>query len=324
MGEALEIVKALVSPVEKLLEIAKSGVGTLYEPRRIRKRAEAKVYEINEISEALRNNSDIILSYGDGTVLASTPELEEFAKRTKHRLAYQELRKQANIEAVVDNAYDELEQEREVSTDPVDTDWTLRFFNCVEDISNEKMQLLWGKLLAGETKQPGRFSLRTLETLKSLSQKEAQIFRVICAYTIIHENAFNLPTHGELFADTPIDYADIMTLGEAGLLNFQDVNYHFRISPLNCEAVTIGNVQITLNNASDRQITLNCDVYSLTTAGMELFDIVNNGEDEEKQDVDFINAYAVAWIVETLKDNGIEEGKYSISRDGRQFSIYIQ
>ncbi len=324
MGQALEIAKTLVSPIEKLFEITKSGVGTLYEPRRIRKKAEAKAYEINAVAEALRNNRDVLLTYDDGIVLANNPEFEAFAKRTEHRLAYQELRKQANIEAVVDNAYDELERNEEISSAPVDTDWTIRFFNCIEDVSNEKMQLLWGKLLAGEARKPGSFSLRTLETLKSLSQREAQIFCLICAFTIIHQDTFNLPTRGELFADTPIDYADIMTLGEAGLVNFQNVVYTIHLPPKENMIITIGNEQISLNNASANEITFNWEVYSLTTAGMELFDIVSNIESGENQNDDFVRAYAFAWLVEMLKDNGIRDGEYSISKDDQLLSVYIK
>ncbi len=324
MGQVLEIAKTLVSPVEKLLEITKSGVGTLYEPRRIRKKAEAKAYEISVIAEALRNNLDVILTYDDGIVLANDPEFKAFAKRTEHRLAYQELRKQANIEAVVDNAYDELKWNEEISATPVDEDWTIRFFNCIEDVSNEKMQLLWGKLLAGEARQPGSFSLRTLETLKSLSQKEAQIFCMICALTIIHQNAFNLPTNGELFTDTPIDYEDIMTLGEAGLVNFQNVLYNIHLPAGESTVFNVGNEQISLNNASADEITFNCEVYSLTTAGIELFDIVSSGRDGKAKNDDFVHVYAFAWIVRMLKDNGITEEKYSISKEDQMVSVYIR
>jgi uncharacterized repeat protein (TIGR03899 family) len=39
------------------------------------------------------------------------------------------------------------------------------------------MQELWGKIFAVETARPGSFSLKTLVTLKQLTQKDAQIFR---------------------------------------------------------------------------------------------------------------------------------------------------
>jgi hypothetical protein len=49
-------------------------------------------------------------------------------------------------------ATEELKKENDVSDTPVDEDWIVRFFNVVEDISDEMMQQLWGRILAGEVK----------------------------------------------------------------------------------------------------------------------------------------------------------------------------
>ena len=40
-------------------------------------------------------------------------------------------------------------------------------------MSSEELQTLWGRVLAGEIKSPGTFSLRTLEFLKNTSHEEA-------------------------------------------------------------------------------------------------------------------------------------------------------
>ena len=61
----------------------------------------------------------------------------------------------------------------------MDKDWFTRYFNIVQDISNEDIQDLWAKLLAGEIKQPGSFSYRTLETLKNMTTDEAELFTKI-------------------------------------------------------------------------------------------------------------------------------------------------
>ena len=74
-----------------------------------------------------------------------------------------------NIDNVTQIAAEQLSQEDFVSEEPVEEDWTTRFFNIVEDISDEEMQRLWGKILAGEVKQPKSYSLRTLELLKKIN-----------------------------------------------------------------------------------------------------------------------------------------------------------
>jgi len=39
------------------------------------------------------------------------------------------------------------------------------------------MQILWGKILAEEVKNPNSFSLRTLSILKNISNTDAKIFQ---------------------------------------------------------------------------------------------------------------------------------------------------
>ena len=114
------IVKVLNAlPTTKLIDTVSSGLGKAFEPRYIKKMAEARAYEINTIGEALRNNSDVIVVYENGNVIANTPEFEDFVKRTEHRLAHQELQKQYNIESVIGNAYIELETKETVSEETV-------------------------------------------------------------------------------------------------------------------------------------------------------------------------------------------------------------
>jgi hypothetical protein len=60
-----------------------------------------------------------------------------------------------------------------------DADWVARFFGVVQDVSAEEMQALWGKILAGEIRHPGRLSLRTLDILRNLTTAEAKVFTSI-------------------------------------------------------------------------------------------------------------------------------------------------
>lgn len=57
-----------------------------------------------------------------------------------------------------------------------DFDWFVRFFEACSNISNEQMQELWARVLAGEVNNPGTFSLRTVETLNRMTYNEAIAF----------------------------------------------------------------------------------------------------------------------------------------------------
>ena len=91
--EVTEIVQALVSPAEKLIDAVSRAIGKAYEPKHTRKMADAKAYELNVIAETVRNNSDVPIVYDSTGVSIDTSNYEEIAKRASSRLAYQEIAK---------------------------------------------------------------------------------------------------------------------------------------------------------------------------------------------------------------------------------------
>lgn len=70
-------------------------------------------------------------------------------------------------------------------------DWFIRFFEDCGNISDEQMQELWAKVLAGETAQPGTYSLRILDVLRNLSKDEAEALQTLASYAI--------PVHGQYY-----------------------------------------------------------------------------------------------------------------------------
>lgn len=303
MKEVLDIVKALVSPIEKLIDTTRKGVGVLYEPRHKRKMADAAAYEINTIGEALRNNSDVIVKYNDGSIDANIPEFKEFVKRTQHRFNYQELQKQYNIECVVDNAYDELESEENVSSEDVDADWINRFFNSVGDISNKQMQLLWGKILANEIKKPHSFSLRTLEVVKNLTQNEASLFFDVVPFILQcagdESKCFDdyfLPSEDSILQKCGISFSQILVLNESGII-FENglIGIGLKICVGETEYIYGANKKISFYNSGTTKEDISHPAYILTESGKELFPIVKKMQTMSPPDWyvhDFLNSIA--------------------------------
>lgn len=62
----------------------------------------------------------------------------------------------------------------------VDEDWLNVFERYAEDASTERMQNLWGRVLAGELRKPGRYSTRTLRFLSEFSQSDGLMFAELC------------------------------------------------------------------------------------------------------------------------------------------------
>jgi len=275
-GIEIHDVLGLSQPLTKLVETIDHAIGKYYEPIGVKRMAKAKAVEFQTISEAINNNINLPSVYSAGDITIDTQNYDELIKRASSRLLFQEVRKQQNIEAIVDIAYSELEKEQSVTVEPVDLDWTIRFFNSVEDVSNEDMQKLWGKVLAGEIKQPRSFSLRTLEKIKNLSQYEAELFQELsnyCFYGI--GGGIMLPYFRE--SNNKFNYSNIMRMQDCGLIN-DSLGIVYDKNDNDSE-IFIHNKSIVVC-IQPTNIEIKPTVHPLTDAGVELFKIIDKTHDD--------------------------------------------
>lgn len=196
-----ETAKALSAPLTKLIEVVSAGCGRLYGPTDIRRRARAQ---------------------GDALVIMEEAEerRSEVARRAAIRLLDVAERQQRNIDAIVENA--RLRLPNEVSSASVDADWAARFFGDAQNVSNERMRVLWGRLLAGEVTRPGSFSARTLTVVRDLSPSEAERFNELCMRCVRVNGRWSPVFHSLLRVEKyGFQTADILQLQAAGLLTMQ-------------------------------------------------------------------------------------------------------
>jgi hypothetical protein len=90
----------------------------------------------------------------------------------------EEKRKIENRAAVVQVAVDQINNESakpgsEDAKADVDDDWLNLFARLAEDKSSDELKGLFGRILAGEIRSPGAFSLRTIQFLSTLSKEDA-------------------------------------------------------------------------------------------------------------------------------------------------------
>lgn len=270
---ATEIVQAVVSPAEKLIEAVSGAIGKAYEPRHVRKMAEAKAYELKLIADTVRNNSDVPIVYDSTGVSIDTSNYEEIAKRASSRLAFQEITKQQNIEAVVDRAYDELSGEESAYSEPVSQDWMSRFFNSVEDISNEKMQEIWGHILAGEIRSPNTYTYRTLECLRNITQQEAEVFLRVTALALRSSVTYFIMTDNDLLNKYNVYFSDVLKLEECGLMNAQTLSLTLAPSTeqsLIFNSKYIGIIREEKPNAQKIELS----IFAFTGSGIQLMNAI--------------------------------------------------
>ncbi|MVN79310.1 DUF2806 domain-containing protein [Hymenobacter sp. HMF4947] len=163
-----------------------------------------------------------IVEGGISAQLAGTsPETRDLHERALRRMMYENAMQQLNRETVVAHAAAELVNDEQVSDEPVEPDWMTRILRVVQDVSSEEMQVIFGKILAGEIRRPGTFSPRTIDFLATMTKKEAKIFQELCSFIWTKNEGlslvlFSLKDEGY---DVPVpSYHDLKHLEDIGLI----------------------------------------------------------------------------------------------------------
>lgn len=228
-----------VPPLEKLIDYTASGIGSIahsiltpyLKPWQAKQQAQAEAIAAQGHAHALLTESDAqatarkMLVSEDADV---TGELT-IAEAVTQRIQYQERKRLLNVQSVVAQAADELGDALVEDNEP-DHDWTARFFNDVQDVSSEQMQLLWARVLAGEVRRRGSTTLRTLGILRNLDQATADYFRTLCSLCLFYYTPDSgiavdarvcalggNPAHNCL-ADYGLDFDALNRLNEHGLI----------------------------------------------------------------------------------------------------------
>lgn len=264
-------------PLEKLMEVVSKGIGTLYNPRKIRKEADAQAYAIR------------VLERAKAEVGAETSLIEaETASRISQRIVAKEVRRQENIDTVVEMAAKNLEG-KEVSDTPVEEDWASRFFDIVQDVSKVELKELWAKILAKEIERPSSYSLRTLEVIRNISNEEAILFAKFSGLVFEQEEYAFIYNDDRVLRKHGLNYYYLSKLIEAGLIQTgENVTNTFPSSgdTTHTHVFICGNKYIELTTMpGTSRIVL--PIYILTQPGRELLELT-----EHKDNMSYLKDFA--------------------------------
>ena len=191
----------LAKPVTTLIEKCASGAAVIYEPVAIRKKAQAEA---------------------DAKIIAARANLELSAleDRALERSIKQEARKQQNYENIIEKTLPLITDE--AKPEGIDDDWLAYFFESCSTVSDEKMQSLWARLLAGEVEKTGSFSKRTVDFISKMSFEEAALFNDLCQFGVFVDGnllLFVRPYKDNKLFETSINYSALMSLEAIGLVS---------------------------------------------------------------------------------------------------------
>lgn len=305
-GIEISDVFGLKEPLIKLIDCVSVGIGKVYEPTYIKRMAKAKKEEIAIIGEAITNNINLPAKYEEGKISIDTTNADELIKRTGNRLLYKELRKQQNIESVIAETYNLLDEEENVAKEPVNQDWLYKFFDTAGEISDEFMQKLWSKILAGEIKKPNTYTLRTLETLKNITKEEANLFNNLIKFVFFHNNDPIIYNDTKLLAKYGMNFNKLLKIEDCGLINLNGfVNLDFD----DVDNYLTNNKIILLIEGK-----IQLGIYTLTESGKQIVNLIkDNIEFDEKYFIEFCknikdknkNKKFKAYKIEKIEDKSI-------------------
>lgn len=314
-------------PGEKLViklweTLTDKGIGNLLKPWQIRREGRASTdvrrEELLALAQAerdvaaIRSGEKLLLPTGElvdrlahpaPEVHAVAPEVRPFALpyvavTAEQNARVEAVRQEVSVAKAVLHAEHELKGDAAVPPErKPDDDWLLRWRECAAGVSSEELQLIWGKVLAGEVKAPGRFSLRTLEFLRNLSQAEAQAIERISPFVVA---SFVFRDDDPLLESEGIKFADLLALQELGVLAGVDglglqVTISSDIATSFRRALT-SHGAVLLVTAADAEKTIKLKACKVTTIGGQVLRLGHFSP----------NAKMLESIAATIKEQGFE------------------
>lgn len=181
--------------VGAIAKLAQYTIGLLADPLLATWRAKREV-EANRIRAKGQAEDMEILAVGEARAELAGRAVRELAEDSQGVAALIEVEIDRRVESVFQKRVNNLAQivaraERALPPGDVpdvepDMAWTSSFSEAAQHISDEDMQELWAKVLAGEVARPGSTSLRTMSVLRNLDQPTARRFKRLCSMALSH------------------------------------------------------------------------------------------------------------------------------------------
>jgi hypothetical protein len=276
LGNALGgVPKALVPSTLKALDRLVGGAIDI--PAAWLAQKKAKIDAQTEAFKAV----ETAIAKAAATEAGADPEIVSRAVEVLVRKSYRE---QRNREAVAAATVKELaaakapgepKEEPKEPPPPPDEEWLNVFEQYAERASTERTQRLWGRVLAGEIRRPGHYSMRTLRFLSEFSQQDAVKFAEFA------QSAFGDCAPMELVkAPEDRDIRPLAHLEAAGLIHGATIagglELTLTLSDSGLGVLSEGNLGIILRGEPKSKITDR--VAGLTPLGQELLSLVERNK----------------------------------------------
>ena len=281
--------------VIRLWETVERAGGSIVAPWRMRRegiarievrRAEALVLaqterDISDIRTGKRTlaETELAITFGTAKPADSGPmdshlRVGDVGVRVSEQLVLEKIRTEVNVAKALKRAEDTLVDDYASPSDrQVDPDWFFRWREAAGRVTNEDLQGLWGRLLAGELKNPSSYSLRLVQFLANITTAEAGEIAALAPYVlggIVYRDDTSVNE-----ASSPLSFGSLMRMQELGLVAGAEalgLTQNFKSTREDQFACALlAHSRCLLFAAPDPALTLELPAYLLTTLGKQVF-----------------------------------------------------
>lgn len=153
-------------------------------------------------------------------------------------------------------------QSETVSEECINPCWIARYFDCVKNICDKDLRILWSKLLIQELKQPNTIFLRTLDVFHRADKFEIEWFYEITKFVLDKTCIPEFVITGNQF----YKFNKFQTLIDAGFINASMGSIAYPEST----TIHLASAEIKIDILNP---PLGMNIYTLTDAGMQIFDL---------------------------------------------------
>jgi hypothetical protein len=244
----------LSKPADTLIKKISNAVGGIFAPHQIKRLAKAEA---------------------EAAIIKAQTEIQitDLHRRAMHRFVEEEAKKQEAIEAIASKAIPHLSESSDAAK--MADDWVTNFFDKSRIVSDDDMQNIWARVLAGEANRPGSYSKRTVNLLGDLDKSDAELFVKLCAFAwhlgLIIPLVFE--TEDDIYEKNGITFSALTHLESIGLVRFENLTgFRSKGLPKTFSVFYYGS-PLQLEMPKDSNNELNIGKVLLTKAGQELASI---------------------------------------------------
>lgn len=262
-----------------LTGMLKECIGVVVEP--------AKIKRIHKVEMEIKEDN-----------LNQACKLEEMNIRERARLRAleTELRRQANLEDIGARTLDILPET--ATPEYIDVNWIDTFASCAEDVGEDELKNLWANILCNESQSPGKYSKRTLNSLKNFEVKDCKMCEDIAPYVfeILEKTEYFCGILWDEEIKKRIPYRMISHLESIGILVKSDFGVTYSTYSGENIILKYQNYTNKLVNNTDSDIDIG-ELIGLTETGKQIISIINGFHDDEYKNK----------IINLFKDRGFTE-----------------